>query len=887
MDGTFVNDTVVNPIDDAIVDGTRERRRSWPWIALLLVLTAAVFARGLNGGFVYDDEISVLRNPSLSSFSDLAASTLQPHGEFRDVTGTAVAGYWRPLANVALAVGRLLGGGSAIGFHALSLLIHLLCTWVAFCFVRRITSSDAVAFFAALLFGLHPVHVESVAWISAIDEVLGALFALLALDAFCVWRERGSNGSPWLAGAWFLCALLTKEMALAVVPLAIAIDLHRYLLNQRVARASVVMLPNARRAYAPLAAALALWYVARTCVFHSLMAGFDRTTTEFGVSFARLVWLRFELVAKGLELCVWPADLRVFHPFVPRAQGPWLTLAVCAAWTLLVVAAWKKRMPRVLLAALIAVLAMTPTLVDVKVLSLFPLDERHLYVAALGVVMLFAIGAWRYLPRPLAVIVLSAGAIALGVRSSERIGVWHDQKTLFTAATAEAPRSPYVHRVLGGVLLEEYRVTRNLDKLRAAHAEFERALDLGLAAQNGDETIFAVSADFLQANVGLAWSLIYEAEVDSEHDFSTPVELLRRVVKRYPQSPEALTALGIAHYGRGDLDEAQQALEQAVAIDDGFVEAHSALAKVWMQRGDPAKARKEIESALSRSPDNVDHMRILAGAQDAMGDDAAAMQTVVRALSIMPENPGLHVMRGNLMAKHGNLDPALAEFDRVLLTHPTSSEAWLAKGKVLLLKHETSGALRAFEQAAEFDTTNFEAHYNAGSMLAADPQQGIPAALPYWVRAYEHRGVNPAGKMLRATLLKAPIASADTLVSLATSDADHHDSDGALEWIERALKIDAKNGQALFLKGGMLREKGDKEGALSAWKAACEALPDSPGAFGSTASLLIEMGNRGEARKYLERALAIVRKQAETDPKAKEILPALEQQLSEFDDKGK
>jgi tetratricopeptide (TPR) repeat protein len=237
-------------------------------------------------------------------------------------------------------------------------------------------------------------------------------------------------------------------------------------------------------------------------------------------------------------------------------------------------------------------------------------------------------------------------------------------------------------------------------------------------------------------------------------------------------------------------------------------------------------------------------------------------------------------MRGNLMAKHGNLVPALAEFDRVLLSHPQSSEAWIAKGKVLTLKNETTGALRAFQRAAEIDPTSFEAHYGAATLLLSMPGEGVAAAMPYLVRAYEHRGNDAAARALRETLLKLPIQSADTYVALATADADRRDPDGALEWVARALKIDPDSGPALYLKGGMLKAKGDDDGALAAWKRACEVLPDSILAFASTGSLLVELGNRDEARTYLKKALAIARQAAADSVQAREIVPALEKQIA-------
>src|SRR6187399_2197669 len=119
------------------------------------------------------------------------------------------------MASLALVVGYKVGGGEPWAFHVLSLVFHVAATLFAWRLALRLTRSPSTAFFAALLFGLHPVHVESVAWISALNDPLFGMFALASLDSFVRWREEDSVGSAWKAAVWFLAALLSKELAIA------------------------------------------------------------------------------------------------------------------------------------------------------------------------------------------------------------------------------------------------------------------------------------------------------------------------------------------------------------------------------------------------------------------------------------------------------------------------------------------------------------------------------------------------------------------------------------------------------------------------------------------------------------------------------------------------
>ncbi len=598
-----------------------ERTGSKPWlVALLLVITALAFLRGLSGAFVYDDLLTVERNPAVSDLSQLASSLVKPMWDFTGPENTAAVGYYRPLANVALAVAYRLGGGAPFAFHVLSLALHLAATWAAYRLARRLCGDAVCAFFAALLFGLHPVHVEAVSWLSAINEPLSGLFVLLALDAFLAWRERGSPGAPIAAGAWLALGLASKELAVAAVPLALAIDVARAV-SGRERR----WVPNAVRAYAPFVVALFIWYVARAAVFGSLAAGFDRTTTEFGVSTLRLAQLRVELLGNGLGLLVWPHPLRVFHPFTPAMSwstfGP--ALLVCVAWFALARTAWKKRSFAFLVGVAFAPLALAPMVGRVAALGIFPLAERYLYVAAIGVTLVVSITALRVLPRAGAVMLLAVIALALGWRTHQRTAIWADEKRLLTTAALEAPRSPYVYRVLGKVLLEEYQRTEDRDALKAALAAFQTTLDLGQAAQHGDDSIFAVDDDFVQANVGLGWSLFFDAAADSR-SLSEAEKVFELVTKRYPTSTEAWTGLGASLTAAGELDEASRALEKALAIDGRYVEAHSALGILSMKRGDFAKAATSFETALRHRPDHVPYLLKLAGAYEAAGDEVSA-----------------------------------------------------------------------------------------------------------------------------------------------------------------------------------------------------------------------------------------------------------------------
>lgn len=588
---------------------------------LLLVLAAAVaYAPVFGAGFVYDDHLVVLRNPAVAHF-DVGALLSRPLWAFYSPETELAVGYWRPASSLLLAATYALAGPTPLAFHLLVLALHLAACGAAWALARRIGRSDAVGFAVALLFAVHPVHVESVAWISAVGDPAFGLCALLALERHLAWREAGSRGSPWVAGALLLAGLAAKELAAGGIVAVLVLDVA---LGHK---------PRGWRAYAPYAAAFAAYVAARMLVFQSPWAGFDRTTTEFGVSATRLLLLRAEILGSGLRFAAWPTDLRLFHPFAPDAAraGLALPLALLAAWAVLcVVLAWRRE--RALCAAALLVLAPLVVVVGrVGALGTFPFSERYLYVAVFGIALLAVLAARRWLPSPIGVALLAVATVAGGIATHAQARTWRDDATLFRTAAERSPRAPYARWLHGRELLERYRATRDPEALRGAEREFQEALALLDAAQKGDGSIFGLSDDHVQSNVGLGWVLLYLAEAEGTRDYEPAEVVFRMAAQRYPDSEEAWTGLGVARMERGDLEAAKEAFGTALEVNERFVEAHRNLGRLHMRTGDWAAARASFERALRWQPDSADTLLLLGGVLERTGDDAGARACFDRA----------------------------------------------------------------------------------------------------------------------------------------------------------------------------------------------------------------------------------------------------------------
>ncbi len=189
-----------------------------PDIVLLLIIGAVmalVFSNGLSGGFVYDDSKQILQSPLVREPDYFWPAMTQDVWAFRAQGDEVASDYWRPVFMLWLILNhRLWGIESAVGWHGMNLLLHLVVTGLVYGLVRRMGASRAVAAAIAALFALHPTHVESVTWISGSPDLLVALFVLSSW--YCVWVGQEKKQWGWFAAAMalFFLSLLAKEIGL-------------------------------------------------------------------------------------------------------------------------------------------------------------------------------------------------------------------------------------------------------------------------------------------------------------------------------------------------------------------------------------------------------------------------------------------------------------------------------------------------------------------------------------------------------------------------------------------------------------------------------------------------------------------------------------------------
>ncbi|MBK7642271.1 MAG: tetratricopeptide repeat protein [Planctomycetes bacterium] len=840
------------------IDDSLRRRRAAAGLFVVLLIVLGVWLRSLYGDFVYDDNLLVKRNPALTELANWPSVVGRGMWSFLDASDAQHLGYWRPLAGTVLLFTNVLGHGSPLAFHWVEVLLHLAATAAAFALALELAGSLPVALLTALLFGLHPAHTESVAWISALNDPLFALFALLALRSWVRWRKGGSQGTPWSAGILLLLSLFSKELGVAVVPLALLYDLARE-------RKPGEALLRARD-WLPFAAAGLLWYAGRVAVFGELGAGLGRTTTWFGVGPARLAQLRIELFGGYAWLGLWPVELQLFHPFRPTLPGsdPLYLRALACSAGLVAAIVWAWRSKRRTLAYALAFLPVSilPTLVRVESLGISPLAERYLYLGVFGFALAIAWSAWTWLPRALAIAICLSIGVLYSVKSIERTPFWHDDFTLFRRLHEQTPQVPEAHWGLGRILLERYRTKGAVQDLQEADEVFQSGLELlhraqGTATKPGDGSIFATVNDHIQTNMGVAWCLLYQGELTGELQNGAE-DAFQQIVERYPDSDQAHVGLASAQVQHGKLEDAEKSLRKALSLNERNAEAHHNLGLVLMSTGKIDLAVKEFERALELRPEHLEDQIWLARLALQQGQEPTARDWIARARAAHPESTAPLVVEATLRAQQKDFDGARKLVEQALDRDPDDGEGLLLKGKLCLMRGEQNLAKQALGRACELLPTSFEANYNMGALVASTDAD---AALPYLVRAYELRTPGPIADALRQSLLAIPFRAARTPVDLAKADLARGDVAGASEWVAIAKTVEPGSGEVQLLAGNLAQRRGALGEAEKELLEACKLLPSSIEARFALAQLYQAQQRTDDERKALEDLLTVAKRE--------------------------
>jgi tetratricopeptide (TPR) repeat protein len=641
-----------------------------------VLVTLAAYQQVYRAGFVWDDDAHVTR-----------AALRSLHGLWRIWFEPGATQQYYPVLHSAFWLEHRAWGDAAAGYHLANVLMHA----AAACLLFRVLVRLAVpgAFMGAALFAVHPVAVESVAWISEQKNTLSAVFYLLAALAYLAF-DRGRRPATYAAAtALFALALLSKSVT-ATLPAAILVVLWWQRGRLSLRRDVAPLLPWF--ALAAGAAAMTSW-MERTHIGAS-GADYDLGAAARFALAGRVMWFY-------LGKLLWPVHLSFVYPrWRIEEGGPIQYMGLLAAAAVLT-AFWmiRRRRRGPLASALLFAGTLFPAL---GFISVFPfiysfVADHFQYLAdasALGAMAAALALAARRLPALGRAMAPAAGAVlvaALAALSWRQCAAYSDAETLWRTTIKSNPSAWMAHNNLASELLEKGRLDEAAEEARSS---------LDLMPRNAEA--YVTLGDAL-GRQGLGRDALAQ---------------YGRALEIEPGNAVARNNLGNALLEAGRLEEAALQYRRALATKPDFAKAHANLGDALLRLGRPDDAITEYAAALQDDPLEAEAEANLGTALAQEGRMQEAVAHFQRALAINPRFAIAETNLGNVLLQGGRLNEAIAHYGRALEIDPRSSAVHNNLGYALRKSGRLDEAISHFRQAVALDPGNAGARRNLDEALA-------------------------------------------------------------------------------------------------------------------------------------------------------------------------
>ena len=557
--------------------------------ALLGVLAVAVYLPTLGYGFVnWDDDRLLLDNAAVARPDGLAIIWSQP---------ALPAGFPNyPLTFTSYWLEYRLWGLVPAGYHAVNVLLHGVATALVCLLVRALGAGAWAAGLTAALFAVHPMQVESVAWVAERKNVLAAVWYLAAFLAFLRHRRTGSE-TAYLVSVGCAAAALLSKTATITLPASL-------LLADRVLRGRWA--PAALARVVPL---LVLGAAAALLTLHAEAEPPPIPLLERPLIAAASLWFYArQLLAPGVLLPVYPR-----WAVDPFALAWWLPLVAAAAVAVLLV-----RRPPGLTHWGLGHFAVTL----LPVLGLVPygfteysfVADRHVYLAAVGLFLVAALGLdWLRRRQGRVATLLAVALVALlAVRTLRQEAVWRDGETLWGHELAHAPDSWLARNNLAMALIDRQRLDEAAPLLEAA---------------------LAIRPDYPEAHNNLALVRYRQGDYAAAERHSRAAAGLKPDAVGYRKN------LALTLVAQGRRDEAEREYRRALDIDPGAAEVRYLLADLLLQEGRLDEAVGHLQAALAARPDWLQARSQLGRVLLAVGRVSEAVEALAAVAAALPDSP--------------------------------------------------------------------------------------------------------------------------------------------------------------------------------------------------------------------------------------------------------
>jgi len=535
-------------------------------LSVVVVLTFAVYAGALNFQFVYDDTVQIVYNPAVQSWQNLPR--LFAEQVWSGQSGVA-PNYYRPVFMAWCLLCFKIFGLKPAWWHLGVIVVHLVATALVFLLARNLTADDITAFVAALLFGLHPIHVESVAWISGVTDPLMAVFCLGSFLCYLRFRQDVARRGWWLAASLvqFGLACMSKEPGIVLVAI---VACHAWLAAH--GKSTFARLRQVLVHAAPFAFVATLYLLQRSRALSGLAHPVaPLPLAKIPLSWPKVWWFYLSKLVLPIRLSLFYDTHYVLSPTWSDFWQALLLVFVVAAAVYVVI----RRLPSGgqpsprSIAWLSVAWIVFPLFPAMNILSLEPgeiVHDRYLYLPSVGFAILLAmairrlrVGSRKILGLPavqFACVVLLAGACAAStVRQSL---YWANDFLLYYRGVAVSPNSLNALNALANALIER--------------DDYDEGIRM-------HERILRANPDFWQSQFALGNALFKVGR------FQESEQHLAQAARLHPDAPQIAMYLAIAQMKNQHFDDAERSVRRAIDASPNTLGGHYVLGLVLEQRG--------------------------------------------------------------------------------------------------------------------------------------------------------------------------------------------------------------------------------------------------------------------------------------------------------------
>jgi tetratricopeptide (TPR) repeat protein len=687
-------------IDKSKRTETPAKRHAAGWQILLVSAALAVsilaaFEGVRHNEFVrYDDPEYITENPHIQS--GLTAQTI------KWAFTSGYAANWHPLTWLSHALDVQLFGMNPLGHHLHSLALHIATTILLFWVLQSMTGALWPSAFVAMVFGLHPLHVESVAWAAQRKDVLCVFFWMLTMAAYLSYARRGGALRYLLVVACFALGLMAEPVIVTLPVILVVLDfwpLGRMSKAHADEDAADVSLAKFRQASlirlivekVPL---FVLALASAIVTFLVQQKGGTTADVDFGLGF-RISNAIVSMIGYLYKI-VWPVGLAVVYPLPLDGWPAWkpmvgvIALALVSAF---VVCSAKKR-PWLLTGWVWYLVTLIPVIGLVQVGSQ-ALADRYTYLPSVGILIMLSWAAaelsagWPHRAAIGAVLSGLVGA-AMIIGTHTQVSYWKDSASLYAHALSVTRDNYIIERYLGTLL-------QNRGRLDEAEEHYRRSV--------------RIHPGFTEGYLALGQML------ETEGKLGEAVQLYEQAAKLNPSDYQPFYKIGAIEAQQGSLDDAARHLRQSIQLNPSFARAHVDLGQVFAAQGKYDDAIRCYEQAIRLNPTDFKSYSKMGVAKARKGLANEAADCFRQSIQLKSDYAESHLGLGIVLQEQGRIDEAAAQFRSVLKVEPDDYAALANLADCLQIQGKTQEAIDSYNRALKLKPDDASIHSRLGQAL--------------------------------------------------------------------------------------------------------------------------------------------------------------------------